>query len=55
MTKNGKYLETVTFCHSLVLSSNEERVNGGFTWRVNGRLQIFTAKFKLVFMSPSVV
>ena len=55
MTKNGKYLETVTFYHSLVLSCNEERVNGGFTWRVNGRLQIFTAKLKLVFILPSVL
>ena len=30
MTKNGKYLKTVNFDQSLVLSCNEEWVDGGF-------------------------
>ena len=49
MTKNGKYLKTVIFCHSPVLSCNEGRVDGEFN-SVFGH--IFTniySKIKTVF------
>ena len=32
MTKNGKYLKAVIFCHSHMLSCNEEQVDGGFNF-----------------------
>ena len=55
ITKNGKYLITVIFCHSPVVSCNEGRVDGEFNFIFGHIFTKFTEKLELVIISPSVL